>query len=232
MDKPTLLLTRPHASAQAFAAALDPALLAEVRLCVSPLLRIVDLGVQPDVAGYAGVIFTSVHGVNFGPKGRGQRAYCVGAGTAKAAEDRGWQLCRVAETAQELIKGFYAHPQEGDFLHLSGTYRRGDIAEHLTEFGIKTDVVVIYDQRLCPLSPEAQQVLGGEEEVILPLFSARTARQFADQVHSFRHVRGVAISQAVAQEVEHLPFSTLLVAQAPTLVEMRRSVEKQLREVT
>jgi uroporphyrinogen-III synthase len=228
MDSPSLLLTRPQASAEAFVARLDPALVRGVEVCISPLMEIRPCRSGANLADYRGVIFTSANGVAFAGLGQGRRAYCVGAGTARAATDQGWHVMQVAQDADALVAAICDTGAQAPLLHLSGTHRRGNIAERLTQAGIKTETAALYDQVLLPLSDRAQALLKGEATVILPLFSPRTAGQFADQAAELRNVRAIAISPAVADTVRHLNLKQLLIAQAPTGDAMRQDIEMLL----
>ena len=79
--QPVLLLTRPWADSQRFAA-----MLPEWRAVISPILRIV--AVEHDGAPLhdaPGLVFTSAHAVASAGPGRGRLALCVGGHTARVA---------------------------------------------------------------------------------------------------------------------------------------------------
>ncbi|NNE52034.1 MAG: uroporphyrinogen-III synthase [Sulfitobacter sp.] len=227
IDARSLLLTRPRESAQRFLGELDAKLMAGVTVVVSPLIEIVAIGKKPNLSAFAGAIFTSAHAPPLAPCGEGKPAFCVGAGTARAARVRGWDVLLVAETAEDLVAQIKDSPTP--LIHLSGRHRRGEIAERLSATGTETKVHVLYDQRPQALSGEAQQLLRGPTGVVVPLFSPRTAKLFYDQVTDLSKVFVIAISDAVAELVEGSGCHEVITARAPTGVEMRRSVEMRLR---
>lgn len=228
MDKPSLLLTRPRSSAQAFAQSLDQQVMEDVLVCISPLLEITPLGTKVDLAGYTGVIFTSTNAVSFVQDGQGMPAFCVGARTAEAATGKGWRVERIAQDADALVASLSKDPVNGPLLHLAGKHRRGEVAERLSEIGITTNVADLYDQVLLPLSDEAQEILRGDRPVVVPLFSPRTAAQFAKEAGVTRNTQIIAISDAVAKAVQSIAVQEVHIATAPTAKEMRRGVEMLL----
>ncbi len=228
--QPSLLLTRPRASAERFVASLDSALLKRANVCISPLIEIVEKDPVPDLGAYAGVIITSAHGVAFGPMGAGRSAYCVGETTAKAAQARGWRVKCQEQTADILAETICHKKVRGPLAHLAGAYRRGEMAERLAGTNIKVDVFTLYDQVLKSLSDEAQRMLSWELPVIVPLFSPRTAMQFAQEAIETRGVVVVAISPAAAEPLKDIEVGKIEIAAAPTGDEMRLSVEMLLRK--
>lgn len=223
-------MTRPQDASAAFVARLDPKVLERATICLSPLLEIVPVETDVTPDAYAGVVFTSAQAVRFVAQGSGRPAYCVGTRTAEVATARGWRVDRVAQDADALVSSLSGAPVEGPLLHLAGQHRRGEIAERLTSLGMQTDVAVVYDQVLRPLTAAAQQALAGPSRVIVPLFSPRTAAQFAAEAVSANHVTLIAISQAVADAAAGLAAEALHIAKAPTGEDMRRAVEKLLPE--
>lgn len=152
---------------------------ARLKRFVSPLLRI-EHHEPPDLTPYAGVIITSANALPaLDRAGPGQvPVYCVGDATTQAARQAGMTAHRRGEDAQTLIAALVADAPKTPLLHLRGQHARGDVAVRLTEAGIATDEVIVYDQPLQPLSDEARAVLGDAQPVIVPLFSPRTAGQF------------------------------------------------------
>ena len=88
--------------------------------------------------------------------------------------------------------------------------------------------MTLYDQDLIPLSAEAQDALSGEDPVIVPLFSPRTASHFIDQASDMSQVHFVAMSPSVVEALGDATGKSLVVAQTPTAQEMRCCVEKLL----
>jgi len=224
MAQPRLLLTRPQPAADAFLARLSPDLRAGA--VVSPLIEIVPTGIRPDLAPYAGVIFTSANAVAHAPRGDGRPAFCVGAQTTQAAVAAGWQAQMAGLDAETLIAALSGRAELGPLLHLAGKHRRGDLAETLSKSGLKVDVATLYDQRLLPLSDEAQTLLRGEALVIVPLFSPRSAQQFASLAPRTSRVMAVSMSKATARALEALTVEAHVVVSVPTGEAMAETVEK------
>lgn len=181
-----------------------------------------------DANSVEGAIFSSRNGVLHGPAGQGRPAYCVGDTTAEAARQNGWQVRAVAQDADALVAALKAQPPQMPLVHFSGQHRRGDIAERLAGRGAEVTVVPVYDQALLPLTREAQDLLTSGAAVILPLFSPRTAQQFVTEAQETRHVRAIAMSDAVAVPLRDRPFAALHVLEAPTGSMMKRAVEMLL----
>jgi uroporphyrinogen-III synthase len=202
-----VLLTRPLAQAQAFAAALTDRFGPGVRPLIAPLMA-PELLTPPLPDGpFKGVIFTSATGVLAAAAWPDlpRRAWCVGDRTAAEARQAGFAARSAGGDAAALVAAIRADPPEGRLLHLRGEDARGDIAATLTADGIATDEVIVYRQVPQPLTAAAQALLQGDGPVILPLFSPRSATLFgraAGAVRARLHV--VAISRAVpATEIRH-----------------------------
>ncbi|MGC1494909.1 MAG: uroporphyrinogen-III synthase [Sulfitobacter sp.] len=230
MTKPLLLITRPQASADRFVALLSQDARAQSSIVISPLLRIIPTGDQPDLSSYAGVIFTSANAVELCQNGNGLPAYCVGETTAKVAATSGWTVVTTAMNADGLVENIIKANAFGPLLHMAGRHRRGNISERLSVHGAQVDVHTLYDQELLPLSEKAQSLLHGEAHVVVPLFSPRTAKRFIEQAQQLDGVIVVAISDAVATVCKGV--RDLRIARKPNRQEMILSVEKALCDIT
>lgn len=230
MHKPCLLLTRPETANHRLLGQLDPALLAGAHVVQSPLLKIVATGQRPDLETPAGFILTSAQALSHLPPGEGRRAYCVGRHTAEQARADGWQVVLVAPDAQALVERLLADRPQGPLLHLCGVHRRGDIAARLTAAGLQTEVCALYDQQLLPLNTAAIAALEGQNPVILPLFSPRTAGHLADQLPDGAAPWVIAMSAAVAQAAGPALARRMTVVAEPTGAAMRHHIEKMLRQ--
>lgn len=225
MIRPTLLLTRPRSSAQAFVAMLDVAALARVRVVISPVMKIVSLDVAPRIDQDHGVVFTSMNGVLHAPMGAGRKAYCVGANTTDQARVRGWDAQMAGENAKEFIDTLADVLPKMPLLHLAGVHTHGDIAETLSMLGIRTEHISIYDQALVPLTDVARVALEGP--CIVPVFSARSAQQLADQAAGqLGLAQLIALSDAVAAPLHGEKAANLTVLSAPRVQYMCKEVEK------
>ncbi|KAA0913269.1 uroporphyrinogen-III synthase [Aquicoccus porphyridii] len=216
--QPVILLTRPAAAARRFADALR-ARLGEVRIVQSPLLRIE--WVMADLPGGV-AIFTSPRGVEgFLRAGghAGRACWCVGDATAEAAAEAGFAPRSASGDAKALIAAILESGETGPFVHLRGKHAIADLAAILTKAGRETRAVVVYDQVTQPLGPEAQSLLQGEAPVVVPLFSPRTARQFAGECPVNRATRAplfiAAMSGAVRDALGDVGASELSIAARP-----------------
>jgi uroporphyrinogen-III synthase len=224
MVLPTLLLTRPRDSANAFAATLDPAALARVRVVIAPLMRIAATGATVEMAGIRGVIFTSGNGVIHAPPAQGLSAYCVGAQTTHTARALGWQAQQMGDTAQQLTAALMAAPPALPLLHLGGVHTRGEIAQTLTLVGITTAHVAVYDQILVPLDTAALEALEGQ--CIVPVFSPRSAVALMGQAGGRLHqAHVVALSDSVAAPFGGELTASMTIPERPQTAYMRKGVE-------
>lgn len=159
---PLLLLTRPEAASERFAAQISYLGLPVV---ISPALRIVPVAHDAArVAAAAGLVFTSENAVRFAGRGGGRPAICVGTRTAAVAEAAGFcatagpgDAARLMPMVQDLGPGW---------LHLHGVH----VARVLPVPGM-----AVYDQQALALNAAAQAALAGDSPVIVPLFSPRSA---------------------------------------------------------
>ena len=229
---PSLLITRPIASAACFVAGLAKDIQRDATIVVSPLLEIVSTGVQIDLTGFRGVIFTSSNAVALAPKGIQRPAFCVGQKTAKRAEAAGWSVIAEERTADQLVTRLAELAPTGPLLHLAGAHRRGDIADRLSALGTPTEVIVLYSQNKLDLTTQAIELLNGEDPVVVPLFSPRSAAQFIEQAPDLHNVTIIAMSEAVAKYCLNRGAARVLIASTPTGQEMRLNVEKVLRDTS
>lgn len=180
--RPVLLLTRPPADSQRFAA-----MLPEWRAVISPILRIVPVDHHSARLHDApGLVFTSAHAVASAGPGRGRLALCVGGHTGAVARKAGFEVRTGNGFAESLLPLIEAAPVP--LIHPHGCH----LAKQLPVPG-----VVVYDQQAMPLTADAQALLGGDAPVVLPLFSPRSARLAADAAQGARApLWPVAISDA------------------------------------
>jgi uroporphyrinogen-III synthase len=232
MDKPILLLTRPDDAAARFAGKLRPDLRASVDVILSPLLQIAPLADGNTAAPCEAAIFTSANGVQYGPSAEGRRAWCVGAETAALAAAQGWECLHAAPDAEALVSHLSRLRPEGQIVHFSGTHQRGDIAERLRAAGLRCSRVAVYDQSLIRLTPSARAALAGPRPVIAPLFSPRSASQFARQASAVQRVQIIAMSPAVAAALGTMGGGQVTVVPAPTAEVMVKAVEKAILRAT
>lgn len=229
----TLLMTRPRAASERFVARLDPAVRNRLQVIHSPLLEIVPLPGAISARGAQGVVFTSANGVAAAQAAAlrpSLPAYCVGTATAAAARRAGWSVEITCETADALVAALTERRPSAPLLHLRGRHTRGAIAERLGTAGIETRAQEVYDQRLVAPGDAARAALDAAGPVIVPLFSPRTARQFADTCAGGAPLFLAAISRAAAEPVENMGYRALILAKRPDAAAMAEAVETLARQ--
>ncbi len=199
---PLILLTRPRAQSERFATAIGD--MADV--LIMPLMDIVPTGTRPALDDADGLIFTSENGVHMfaalSPR-RDLPAWCVGDRTAEVAAALGMTAHSAAGTADDLLTMLAAIRPTGRILHLHGLHTRGDVAARLRDIGINAEGVAVYDQRRISPAPDLGEVLTEGRLVIVPLFSPRSARIFAEEAGKTPRpsIRLVCLSNAVCQSL-------------------------------
>lgn len=224
-----LLMTRPESGSERFIQSLSPEIRASVHPIYSPLIKIVPTATEINLDSFKGLIFTSSNGVSIAARSIRSRnipAFCVGQATTATAERAGWTAQMVGDRAETLIANLLRERPESPILHLRGEHSRGDVAGTLTQLGIRVEEQIIYEQLLLPLTDEATQALEGKGPVIVPMFSPRTARQFADLFKGTASIWVAALSEAVAKPLDSLGIERLKVAKNPEAQAMKQVVEK------
>lgn len=224
---PTILLTRPMAQSQRFAAAL--AAITRLPVVISPLMETRYLPATVPPGDFSAVVLTSESGARAagGVLGRlPHRAWCVGDRTAAVAREMGFSATSANGDAEKLIARIRQGRESGPLLHLRGTNSRGNVAKTLTMGGIETEELIVYDQAERPFSPEARLLLNGDSSIVMPLFSPRTARIFARQGLARPGLWVAALSPAVAQEITGLATAGLEIADQPDAEGMLLAVQR------
>lgn len=226
---PLVLLTRPRAASERFAQALSAAL-GPVAVVIAPLMKIVATGVIPQLQDVATLIFTSAAGVEvFGQLSdrRDLPAWCVGARTAQAARAIGLIARSADGDADALVAELLAQRPKGPFLHLCGTHSRGAVAERLTQAGLMTQAVAIYDQVALIDTPDLAAALAHPGPVIVPLFSPRSARLFMTATRSSA-VTPIALSHAVQAALPPDMAARCRIAETPDAPAMIRAIATEI----
>lgn len=227
-----LLMTRPRAASERFVAQLPTRTRSRVEVIYSPILEIKPLPISVDTNGVRGLIFTSANGVNAAVSlglARDMPAFCVGPATTGAAKGAGWAAQMAGATAEELVAYLLKHRPDSPLLHLRGEHSRGNIATRLTESGLTVREQPVYQQNLLPLTPEAMAAAEENKPVIAPIFSPRTARQFADIWTGSAPLWLAAISDSTAESLYSLDYARLKIAKEPTPKKMRKAVKKLVK---
>jgi len=225
--KPTLLLTRPQAQAERFAAQCVK-VLGEVDVVISPVLEVVATDVDVDLARYGGVVLTSENGARMlsaRADVAGMQAWCVGDRTATVAKALGMQAVSAGGDATALIDLVKQARPGGVLLHARGRDSRGDVAECLNAAGIRVESRVVYEQRPVALNAAARAVLSADSAVVLPVFSPRTANLLGKEMGAAAALlKIVALSQAVAEAWTGPKPECFTVAEQPDAAHMIRSI--------
>lgn len=221
-----LLMTRPLAAAERFVAGLPDGARADLQVIYAPLLEIRPAKAPVQLGDAKGVIFSSANGVAAASRETTARlpAYCVGQRTAKAANEAGWAASCLGACADELIAALAGQGPEGPLVHLRGEHARGEIALRLTGAGLICREQAVYDQVLLPLSEAVREAIAAQNDVIVPLFSPRTAHHFANLCGDAANLHLIALSQAVAGPLKGLNCKTLRVSRAPDAQAMQEAV--------
>ena len=235
----TLLLTRPDASAQDFAAQAMAAGWRGPILC-APLMRIVPRAVDGALVAGAGTwIATSQHAVAVLADTTGARdrpLYCVGPRTAQEARARGFAQLRQAggDGAASLAQVLADSPPQ-PILHLHGEHLALDIAAGLRARGVAAEGRIAYGQIACPLGDRAVALLRAPGAVVVPVFSPRSARLLVQQVAQITDLKAdlhiVAISESTAGPLAALRPARLHTSPRPegdALLRVLLSVQAEL----
>ncbi len=227
-----VIMTRPSGSNERFVGQMPDVLQCRLQVIHSPLIEITRCDTTLALGDGDAVIFTSSNGVRFAPDGQGRRAYCLGEATTRAAADAGWQSLFMGETARDLTKALLAQPPDVTIWHLSGVHVRANICEDLRRAGINAHRVALYDQRKTGLTDAALTVLTAATPVIVPVFSPRTAEQFAENCPQNAAPHLIALSAAVADPLAVLPAAHLEIAATPTAKAMIHALEKLVSRIS
>lgn len=220
--KPTILLTRPEAQSKEFAEALRAGGF-DGEIVISPLIDVRSTGVEVALSRDAQVAFTSRNALDFvTPQPR--IAWCVGDKTAEKANGLGWRACSADGDVDQLFQLIADAAPKTEIVHLRGEHSRGALVDRLIEQGIPARDVVVYKQVALELTEEAKGVLSGNSPLLVPLFSPRSAALMALQGPFTPPLCVVAMSEAVAAELESIELGEIHVAKAPTAEAMCKSV--------
>lgn len=219
-----MILTRPRAQSEAFAAALAETLPGRFApVVVAPLVEIVLHPVPVDLDGVAALLFSSANGVAAfvaACADRARPALCVGEMTAAAARAAGF-TARSADGDVIALAALAAaswRPGDGGLLHVRGRHAAGDLVGALASNGVPARAVELYEQVAQPLSPAARALLAGAGEgaagVVVPLFSPRTARILARETAGL-DLSGVTVVGLSDAAVTPVPAGRRIVARTP-----------------
>ena len=227
---PILLLTRPRAAAQRFAAQVG----LQIETLIAPLLQIDLLDIAPQTDDLRGIILTSENGALAAGRiaGLPRPAWCVGARTAQAAKDQGFAPLSADGNADDLIALILLRHESGPLLHLHGEHVRGDIAQRLITAGVAARSIPAYSQTSRALAPEAVAAFAGQRPIVLPLFSPRTVTILAEYGPFNAPLHIVPISAVVADVARMLHPASTVLSDAPDADAMVRAVRTSVLSVS
>ena len=216
-----LILTRPKAQCDSFAAQIAARWTGPLNIVISPLLRIIPL--TPRIGAVDAVIFTSANGVDAAQRlniPKGIPAWCVGDKTAALAQEAGFVPHVGPGDADGLVDAIIAAKPAGHLVHVRGKHTRGAVKDRLCAAGLNCVDLVTYDQQQLLLNKEAELVLNAQEPVIFPLFSQRTAAILDAQGPFCAPVHVIALSDTVAEAFNQDAAVQVLVARRPDMAAM------------
>jgi len=183
-DSPNLLIPRPRAQAESFAARIARDMPGRWRCVLAPLIEIRFRAGPVDVGGTDTLIFTSANGVAAyvaAGGAPGLPAVCVGEGTARAARAEGLTAKVAGPDAAALIAALSTGRADGRrYLHVRGAHAAADVAGALRAAGHPASEVVLYDQVALALPDDVAAAASGGGIAGVTLFSPRSARLLAD----------------------------------------------------
>lgn len=215
--RPTLLLSRPRADSEAFAARFRARHGADWPAIVAPVIEIAPVAAR--VPDFTAVIFTSRHAVASlvaKAPAAGRRAYCVGARTAEAARAAGFDAVTGPGDAAALVDLIRAAPPAGRLLHARGDESAFPVADRLNSAGIETIEAVLYRQEVQDFPADLLARIDAAGALAAPIFSPRSAQLLAGHLAGRGlDLRVAAISPAVAEAAQALHPKRLEIAETP-----------------
>lgn len=198
--QPTVVITRPKAQAESFAAELRATHGTQMPVLIAPLMRIAPV-TPTEIGDPAHVIFTSVNGVDQAVRlgiSQTATAWCVGDQTAAAAARLGFDVKNVKGTSADLIDMVIKARPDGEIVHLRGAHATGQIVENLTQAGLTCHAKVVYAQEDEAPSDALLRALGETGPLIIPVFSPRSAALLTKTMPHRAPLILIAMSESVA----------------------------------
>lgn len=172
--------------------------------------------VIPDCAGMVFTSQTAVRAVARLSADRRARAWCVGHRTEEAARAAGFAVCGGPGTAEGLARRIITANPGGLIFCPRAADQAFDMEGALKKAGLETVSACLYAQEACPPTAEAMALLAAPGLIVLPLFSARSARlaaaAFADRTAA---LLVAAISDQVAVAARGLRPDRMTIARTP-----------------
>lgn len=226
-SRPFVLMTRPQAQSERFVAELAGS---NAKFLIAPLMKIerVNAGFPPHDGDF---VLTSENALRTLPeiyRQPGQRAFCVGKRTAKAARELGFDAVSADGNADDLRNMLLNSDISTKILHLSGAHQASDILSDVP--GMQR--IITYQQTALKADPQATALLHGETQVIIPLFSPRSARLFCNLYSDIAApVHIMAISKATADAVTTEVATKIDIAAQPDGDNMKKMVADLIKVI-
>jgi len=192
-------------------------------MVISPLMALQFTGDAPDIAEFAGLIFTSENAVNALARASGRISmpcHCVGQRAASAAASLGARVETTSTDLAALETLLLAAKPAGPLLYLHGQHVTGHLADRLCSAGIATVCHIAYSQQERQLTVDALALLQGTAPLLVPLFSRRSAQLFQAAVMSHGAPLWVAALSPAVADAFTLPVARRAIAASPDAVGM------------
>ncbi len=224
-----VLITRPQPQAGRLADALRHQ---GAQVVVSPLMRAVFPPVDLPPGRFRAIILTSEAGAMAAAPlcaDLPAPAFCVGERTAEVARAGGFDARSLGATAAEMLPALAT--QTGPFLYLRGREASVDVAAALRARGEVAESAVVYAQEPAPLTDEARALLQTPGPVVLPLYSARSARLFlaACPADLQADLRIIAIAAPVLETLPQALRAGAALAERPDGPAMQAAILHRIR---
>lgn len=233
------LVTRPREDSEGVAAELRARGLG-VR--TEPLLDIRQLdGVTVDTDGIQGILATSANGMRALARALPDRAipvWAVGDASARAARELGYTQVESAGGDVDTLAALVTErcdPAKGAFLHAAGSVVAGDLSGQLEGKGFQVRRVVLYEAiTATELTGDLTQALNNGGVDLALFFSPRTAATFVTLIQAAgladacKPITAYALSPAVANALESLPWRAVRTAAAPTQAALLAALDDDL----
>ena len=227
-----LLITRPQAQSEEFAAQVEAACPGRFEPIISPLLEIRPEPASVDLSGAQALLFSSRNGVREFAKRSTDRtlpALCVGDATAQEATALGFSAMSANGDASGLaaLAAQSYLPDFGFMLHFRGAESAGDVAGSLMGEGIPAEERIIYDQFPLYLSAEVKQKLDKTRAIAI-VFSPRSANLLADEISAIdtSQLDILAISQNAAQPMGSANTGKIYVSKLPNIQAILQALQQ------
>jgi len=230
---PLLLLTRPRAQSERFAAECR-ATCPPHDTVIAPMSEIAPVAFDNAALSAAKtLVLTSPNAVVALARVEGLRglpAWCVGPGTAAAARAAGFVAHEAGGDAVHLIRDLRRARPEGPLIHAHGRHLARDLAVELAGEGFDIRGVMVYEARALPWPEGVIAALQSARVVVAPIFSPRAAIEFSERLQGTvpQGLRIVAISANCAARLSAPLRACAVIAEAPDAAAMCRAVAEGL----